>query len=96
MRNLRPTSPLEMIHGRFSTEMPSEMIRRNFAMQISVYNKPLEISNRISNEKDPWEISDGKYQSKIFDGRWPSEIFHGSFLTEIVLEISNGLQKSVS
>ena len=56
-----------MTHGRFSTDMPWEMIRVKFATENLSVTKPWEICNRISVGKDPWEISDGKYQSEISD-----------------------------
>lgn len=54
IRNLQPTCPSKMIHGRFLTKMSVEMI---FATQISVCNKSWEFCDRISVRNDPCEIS---------------------------------------
>ena len=78
MKNLRPPCPSEMIHGRFSTDMPWEMIRGEFAT-----NNPSIISHGNFASKFQSERILVKFPTENISLKFSTKCGHWKFSTDL-------------
>ena len=78
MKNLRPPCPSEMIHGRFSTDMPWEMIRGEFAT-----NNPSIISHGNFASKFQSERILVKFPTEYISLKLPTKCGHQKFSMDV-------------